>query len=422
MANNDSDTSGIVVPDQIETRFGVELEMCVKADALCLNYVGSEMDLVRIPFKDKFELFYKNIILKTRSFEYVKNKYTYIGIKSETGYYLYNMFTPFEADGVTVKSEIAGSKIHYFKDYSIPIIEQDWTIICGDAGSSKEWKKAGLIPKNWDQAGLLPEEWDKERLPKDLISMNFECITPILSFTGQSSDDKINNVLHPFLVLFGLEKPECIIINYSMGFHVNTSLYDTTEKRYITIGTPPFLRKLLKNYITQERGIYSLVRNMRPQKINNNNKNNNNNYISFWAQPLYKNFNRIKGKKPTKSNNNIRESMTNKAYIDRKERALKYKSDTLLEFRLFGSSSNITTLLQYTAFAIELLHRTYRQMVKAGEEIPLEPLKVNIARAKVKTNGGNKYSKKYRKTHKKFRKFEQKIRHTKRHIHPINKY
>ena len=422
MANNDSDTSGIVVPDEIETRFGVELEMCVKADALCLNYVGSEMDLVRIPFKDKFELFYKNIILKTRSFEYVKNKYRYIGIKSETGYYLYNMFTPFEADGVTVKSEEASSKLHYFNDYSIPIFEQDCTIICGDAGSAKEWKKAGLIPKNWDQAGLLPEEWDKERLPKDLISMNFECITPILSFTGQSSDDKINNVLHPFLVLFGLEKPECIIINYSMGFHVNTSLYDTTEKRYITIGTPPFLRKLLKNYITQERGIYSLVRNMRPQKINNNNKNNNNNYISFWAQPLYKNFNRIKGKKPTKSNNNIRESMTNKAYIDRKERALKYKSDTLLEFRLFGSSSNITTLLEYTAFAIELLHRTYRQMVKAGEEIPLEPLKVNIARPKVKTNGGNKYSKKHRKTYKKFRKFEQKIRHTKRHIHPINKY
>jgi len=51
---NDSDTSGIVIPDEIETRFGVELEMCIKADALCLNYVGSEMDLVRIPFKDKF--------------------------------------------------------------------------------------------------------------------------------------------------------------------------------------------------------------------------------------------------------------------------------------------------------------------------------------------------------------------------------
>jgi len=76
------------------------------------------------------------------------------------------MFTPFEADGVTVKSEEPGSKIHYFNDYSIPIIEQDCTIICGDSGSAKEWKKAGLIPKNWDQVGLLPEEWDKERLLK----------------------------------------------------------------------------------------------------------------------------------------------------------------------------------------------------------------------------------------------------------------
>ena len=81
MANNDSDnTSGIVVPNQIETRFGVELEMCVNADALCLNYVGSEVDLSKIHFKDKFELFYKNIIRKSSSFEYVRDKYTYIGI------------------------------------------------------------------------------------------------------------------------------------------------------------------------------------------------------------------------------------------------------------------------------------------------------------------------------------------------------
>ena len=150
---------------------------------------------------------------------------------------------------------------------------------------------------------------------------------------------------------------------------------------------------------------------------------NNKYYSSFWAQPLYKNFNKRKSNEPTKSNNNIRNNMTKKDYIDRKQRALKYKSDSLLEFRLFESSSDITKLLQYTGIAIELLHRTYRQMVKAGEEIPLEPLKVNMfPKLKVKTHGGNKYSKKYRKTQKKFRKFERKTRNTKRHIHPINKY
>ena len=404
MANNDSDnTSGIVVPDQIETRFGVELEMCVNADALCLNYVDSEEDLSMVPFKDKFELFYKNIILKSSSFGYVRDKYTYIGMKSDSGYFIYNMFTPFEADGVTVKSEETGPsnpKIQYFFDYTIPIIMEDCTIICGDIPTSNN-------------------EREQASLPKDSKSMNFECITPVLSFTGPSSDDKINNVLHPFLVLFGLKKPECIIINYSMGFHVNTSLYDRAAKRYITIGTQPFLGKLLKNYIAEERKIYSTVRTMRPLHRQNNKKD----YSSFWAQPLYKNFNKIKGESPIKSNNNIRNNMTNKDYIDKKQRALKYKSDTLLEFRLFESSSDINKLLMYTAIAIELLHKTYRQMVKAGEEIPLEPIQVNMfPKLKVKTNGGNKYSKKYRKTHKKFRKFERKTRNTKRHIHPINKY
>jgi len=144
--------------------------------------------------------------------------------------------------------------------------------------------------------------------------------------------------------------------------------------------------------------------------------------IDTTTTNLYKNFNKRKSNEPTKSNNNIRNNMTKKDYIDRKQRALKYKSDSLLEFRLFESSSDINTLLMYTGLAIELLHKTYKQMVKAGEKIPLEPLKVNIARPKVKTNGGNRYSKKNRKTHKKFRKFERKTRNTKRHIHPINKY
>jgi hypothetical protein len=389
MAANDSDISEIVVPDTVETRFGVELEMCVKADALCLNYEGPNVDLATIPFKDKFELFYKNIILKSSSFEYVKDKYTYIGIKSEDGYFVYNMFTPFEADGITVKSEkvpVHSQKIQYFFDYTIPIVMEDCTIVCGDSGSNNERINAGL--------------------PLGSKSMNFECISPVLSFTGPSSDDKINTVLHPILVLFGLEKPECIIINYSMGFHVNTSLYDKTEKRYVKIGTQPFLGKALKNYIAEERELYSLVRTMRPKH-----KANNESYESFWAQPLYKNFNMKKREGPNKSNNNIRNNMTNKSYIGLKQRALKYKSDHLLEFRLFESSSNISTLSFYTAMAIEILHKTYRQMLKAGIEIPLEPKQVNMfSHIKLKQDGG----KKYRKTHRRFRKIERKARHTKR--------
>lgn len=388
MAENTPDIR-VPVPDAIETRFGVELEMCVKAWSKCLNYQGEENDLSRVSFKEKFELFYKNIILKSSSFEYVKNKYTYIGMKSDDGYFVYNMFTPFEADGTTVKAEKADTgnpKIQYFFDYTIPIFMEDCTIICGDSGSNDERANAGL--------------------PKCSRSMNFECISPILSFTGASTDDKIKGVLHPILALFGLENPECIIINYSMGFHVNTSLYDKPAKRYIKIGTQPFLGKLLKNYMEEEREIYSMVRTMRPKH-----KKNNEYYNAFWAQPLYKNFNKRKRNEPAKSNNNIRNNMTNKSYIDRKQRALKYKSDHLLEFRLFESSSDIATLSFYTAMAIEILHKTYKQMVKNGVEISLEPaVEPMFPPGKFKQDGG----KKHRKTYKRFRKIERKSRHTKR--------
>ena len=68
------------------------------------------------------------IILKSSSFEYVKNKYTYIGIKSETGYYLYNMFTPVIENGnpimYIVKEEIN------FEEYNYYTINYDNFYVC----------------------------------------------------------------------------------------------------------------------------------------------------------------------------------------------------------------------------------------------------------------------------------------------------
>ena len=149
-----------------------------------------------------------------------------------------------------------------------------------------------------------------------------------------------------------------------------------------------------------------MVRTMRPLY-----KKNNNNYVTVWARPLYKNFNKKKDEEPNKSNNNIRNSMTNRMYINQKQRALKYKDKYLLEFRLFESSSDIRTLFFYTEIAIELLHKTYKQFIKDGVEIPLEPKKMNIITdLRKKLDGGSQY----RKTHRKIRKIERKVRHTKR--------
>lgn len=385
----------INLPENIETRFGVELEICVKANEDCANFENNIEDLSVIELKDKFELYYKNIILRSRTFEEVRDKYKYIGLKTDYGYFLYDMFTPFEADGTTVKSEPARGDIHklkYFLDFSIPIVMDDITIICGDSGSPEEQINAGLPTKK---------------------SMNFECITPVLSFNGTMTADKIRALLAPLLELFGVRnpedpdfstKPECLIINYSMGYHVNTSLYDTINKQYLKIGVPPFINKLLKNYIAEERELYSLVRSMRPKS-----KMGNKNYTTTWALPLYKNFNLRKATTHSNKNNNaIINSMTNKyTYLSSKARALKYKTDYLMEFRLFESSPYMIRLLFSTEIAIELLHKTYKQCIVQGIDIPLVPKAIQLLPLKEKQDGGRK---RLRKT----QKIEHKRRYTKK--------
>ena len=114
-------TPRMTIPDHIETRFGVELEICANANEACVDFKGNASKLPFLSLKEKFELYYKNIILKSRTFNEVRDKYTYIGLKTDRGYFIYNMFTPFEADGTTVKFEnISNSreKSKYFDKYS----------------------------------------------------------------------------------------------------------------------------------------------------------------------------------------------------------------------------------------------------------------------------------------------------------------
>lgn len=384
----------INIPEHIETRFGVELEICANANEECLDFKNNASKLPFKDLKEKFDLFFKNIILKSRTYNEVRDKYTYIGLNTGSEYYLYNMFTPFEADGTTIKSELVKSneeKINYFFDFKIPIVMDDVTIICGDSGAPEEQINAYLPTKK---------------------SINFECITPVLSFRGTMTKEKLNKVLTPLLELFGVKNPEnpdyskqpdCLIINYSMGFHVNTSLYDTINKQFLKIAVPPFLNKLLKMYIEEERELYSTVRSMRPKS-----KRNVENYTTTWAYPLYKNFNRRKNTtNSNKTNNAIIDLMTDRLYMDQKTRALKYKTDYLLEFRLFESSSDLLRLLLCTEIAIELLHKTYKQCIVQGIEIPLEPKTIQTLPIKFKQDGGKK---KLRKT----QKIERKRRHTKK--------
>ena len=353
--------------DNIETRFGVELEVCVKLSPECINmpedYNPSKL---RPTFKDKFQFFFKSLIETSATYDIIREKYG--GFIVHDDYYgniYYDMFDLYHHDGVctTMKFKLIERMDDaigepYYKElldeYKVPIFIEDGSIVCGDSQTSR--KKDGYIHDN--------------------LSFSFECITPILSIKGNITRDKVCNELNPLLLFFGLGNPNCFINNYSMGFHVNTSVFDTNEDKYITIGSPPLFNTVLKEYMKRERDIYSKVRTYRP--FTNKNKKE---YISHFAQPLYKSFNELQKQNPDKTNNNIIGTLISKNYIPKgstmsfiseKMRALKKKSVALLEFRLFESRNDTKVLCDFTLIALDIVHKSldlvHRQNKKGGKQ------------------------------------------------------
>jgi hypothetical protein len=356
--------------DHIETRFGVELEVCVKLSSECIKIPDDyNPTKVRPTFKDKFQFFFKSIIETSTSYDIIREKYGgFIVYDEYYGNIYYDMFDLYHHDGVctTMKfkliermDDVIGEP--YYKElldeYKVPIFIEDGSIICGDSTSSR--KKNGYIHDN--------------------LSFSFECITPILSIKGSVTRDKVCNELTPLLLFFGLENPNCFINNYSMGFHVNTSVFDIKEDKYSTVGSPPLFNIILKEYMKKEREIYAKVRTYRP--LSNKNKNK---YIAHYAQPLYQSFNQFKKENPSKRNNNIINTLISNEYkpetvlsypvsfITQKMRALKKKSDALLEFRLFESRNDIKVLCDFTLIALDIVHKSldllYRQNKKGGKQ------------------------------------------------------
>ncbi len=388
-------------PENLETRFGVEVEACIRTAPACLNFDMAALNQLNylnlIPgfntFKFKFDLYYKNIIQKSKYFAALAEKYNYLVIvnreKDDTVNYYYDMKNPdipglrydqllerkYEEYGTAVGDiyhpyqQIAREEVQMIVekglDYEIPTFVDDISILCGDT-------------KN-----ILGKE--KEKVPQN--SFRFECITPILSIKGYPTKEKIHKELYPLLSLFGLDKPRCFIQNYSMGFHVNASLYDTKRDKYIAIANPPFLNTLLRNYIKTERMIYNAVRTRKPANAEVN-------YISKYARPLYRNLNTFK-KVPFERLNEMNEFdnasiirlapqaneitnedriintiMTKKEYMGFKYKGLKRKSPFLLEFRLFEGDIEINRLVNHVFTALDILHKS------ANEVSQLAPLAI----------------------------------------------
>jgi hypothetical protein len=357
--------SNVSTLDFIETRFGVELEVCVKLSPDCIRGRGLSQFENIMSFKDKFDAFYRSILVNSPTFSEIAEEYEYLVLneKTRTGtkHYFYTLQNPSEGGieysqlaakidaslSVNPKNElyqykptpgqtIAEQIFKQFQSYEYPIVEEDLSIRCGDT--------KGVLEK--EEAGIL-----------DPFSFRFECITPIVSIKGNVTPRKLRKAIVPLLFFFGFHKPSCFLLNYSMGFHVNASLFIPSVGKYIAIGKPPFLNQLLRKYIPMERTLYKAVRTRKPRSANIT-------YTSRFARPLYGNLNRFMAESPALSMNEVLNTkMVENEYIEEKYKAIKRKSPFLLEFRLFEGESNLDLLIERINTALTLLHSVAQSIV-----------------------------------------------------------
>jgi hypothetical protein len=350
-------------------------------------------------FKDKFDLYYQSIITKSPYFEDLAEKYKYLLIESwkdeELETYYYDMENPkhsgmsylemndweftkagLERYGVSSQHDEIQAKVFQIKEqgnsYELPLFVEDKSIVCGDDRyTTFNNKEAAGVP--------------------DIDSFRFECVTPILTIDEYPTKDKIYEALYPLLSLYGLDRPKCFIQNYSMGFHVNASLYNKVYEKYIAIAEPPFLNRLLRNYIKVEKDIFTAVRprGMARAPANYFTQFNHPTYKDY-ARPLYRNLEFFKRMKlsnlnaveafnkhtlrnvpllgPNKPNTNkneiINRIMTKDNYIEFKYKGIKRKSPFLLEFRLFEGESEIRKLITHVFTALDILHKTANEIAR----------------------------------------------------------
>ena len=81
----------------IESRFGVELEVCVKLSPDCIRGRGlSEFENI-LSFKNKFDAFYRSILVKSSTFSEIAHKYQYLVLNEKTRtaeilHYFYDLY------------------------------------------------------------------------------------------------------------------------------------------------------------------------------------------------------------------------------------------------------------------------------------------------------------------------------------------
>jgi len=314
--------------DTTITKFGVELEICVRVGPECIKYEGTKK-LSNIDHRERFDMYFKYILVPNaranpdliRLFPLIC--YNFVQMQP----YIYDLRDPFEADGQTVrKHDPNPEEADLVYSYALPIFTDDPTVVCGDADAWNSSYTTRIYNNTLRRHQQLGD------------SIGFEMISPVLEIRGEATPAKITESLHPLLFLFGMNRTNCFMSNFTSGFHVNVSI--ERDGSVLPITKTPLIHHIMKEYIDYETENYALVRSKRPLE--------NPTYTSHWAKPMQR---RIKPE--NKSYANIFTSN----FLKIKEGGLKIKDDEILEFRLFQSESDIELLEKYTRDAIRIVHK-----------------------------------------------------------------
>ncbi len=341
--------------DDIITKFGVELEICVRVGPDCIKHEGTEK-LSNIDHRERFNMYFKYVLVpNARANPELIEKfplicYNYVQMLP----YIYDLRDPFEADNETVKVRDPDPDLgepDLIKSYALPIFTDDPTVICGDATL-------------WDSNHTNRIYNNTLKRHTELgDSIGFEMISPVLEISGEPTPGKISAVLHPLLMLFGLNKPNCFMSNYTSGFHVNISIYNA-DNSIINITKPPLIHHIMKEYLAYEYENYGVVRSRRPLGRPA--------YTSQWALPMQKRIELLRREQKrieqqreaalTDTGSSLPEkigyhNLFSTSFLKRKEGGLKIKNNEILEFRLFQSESDIELLEKYVSDAINIIHR-----------------------------------------------------------------
>ena len=325
----------------IEMRFGVELEICIRINPDCLQSSFTR-DLYTIPFQERFHIYFDQFLSQAPIA--IRKLYPEIAMKSDeygeggTLYYIYNLRNPLKkgAHGKkerNVRRATIDEKTNIVTNYPMPIFEQDTSVICGDV-SHYEFQKNMVINRNTKRFITMNE------------SIGIECISPILRFQGIPNSKLVEHTLHSYFQLIGLGKPQCFMTNKTTGFHVNVSAYDTIENTILPITKYPMFMYILQQYIAKEREYYRTE--FRQDRTD-------------WAKPVYAMYNQMLEKKPTLLNKpekqyDILTSVSHpKTSLLHKEFGINIKENELLEFRVFQSDKRVDQLVFNTVISLTIV-------------------------------------------------------------------